>query len=356
MESLLREDVLQLATMWAIPHQSWVNKSRAFDGDHMFHGLWVGDGTLAQSGTRVAIKAFCGATEIKEYETETKLLTAIMKVPHTQRLIVARRQSCAAKADDDVAAVVSLLQAGTSKSIRRLEDLRTMGRRMLEALMGLHNIGIIHRDIKPSNILWDSWRREATLIDFGLATEGTFERLSTSDTRKFSEGSSTSTVLTSDGIVGIDGYQAPELLAGNRYTSEIDVYSLGVTLSNLARDARIDGLETLTEAVRETLYRLDGHTTGLFLPLNTRTRSVFSAIRRTLTAHSRCAKTTRDASAQSRCTTEKMSSMLVALVVDHHAWSFITPSLWTRQRRRTTTTCQSRQKWWWSCRLRLKLT
>jgi hypothetical protein len=50
-----------------------------------------------------------------------------------------------------------------------------------------------------------------------------------------------------------------------------------------------------------------------------------------------------------------MSSMLVALVADHHAWSFITPSLWTRQRRRTTTTCQSRQKWWWSCRLRLKL-
>jgi serine/threonine protein kinase len=33
----------------------------------------------------------------------------------------------------------------------------------------------------------------------------------------------------SDGIVGTDGYQAPELLAGTRYTSKIDVYSLAVT-------------------------------------------------------------------------------------------------------------------------------
>jgi serine/threonine protein kinase len=57
--------------------------------------------------------------------------------------------------------------------------------------------------------------------------------------------------VTSDGVVGTDGYQAPELLAGSRYTSKIDVYSLGVTLSKLARDAGIDSCEALTEAVRE---------------------------------------------------------------------------------------------------------
>jgi eukaryotic-like serine/threonine-protein kinase len=44
-----------------------------------------------------------------------------------------------------------------------------MGRQILQALIQLHDIGIIHRDIKPSNILWDSTLEKATLIDFGLA-------------------------------------------------------------------------------------------------------------------------------------------------------------------------------------------
>jgi hypothetical protein len=245
MQSLLRDDVNQIATMWAIPHKAWVQKSRPFDGDNMFHGLWVGDGKLTKRGTRVAVKAFCGPTEIKEYETEVKCLNVIRNVPHTQRLIVAKRQPGAV---GDVGAIVSLLQEGTSKSVRRMDDLRTMGRQMLQTLIGLHDIRIIHRDIKPSNILWNSTLRQATLIDFGLATEGILEKLSPSDSRKFSLGSTT--VVTSDGIVGTVGYQAPELLTGNRYTSKIDVYSLGMTLSNLVRDAEIDDCETLTDVVR----------------------------------------------------------------------------------------------------------
>jgi serine/threonine protein kinase len=121
-----------------------------------------------------------------------------------------------------------------------------MGRQDVGSTMGLYAIRIIHRDIKPSNILWDdSRRRQATLVDFGRPTEDSLEKLSPSDGRKFSEFSEGSrTVVTSDGIVGTDGYQA-----GSRYTTKIDVFSLGVTLSSLARDAGIDSCEALTEAV-----------------------------------------------------------------------------------------------------------
>jgi serine/threonine protein kinase len=38
-----------------------------------------------------------------------------------------------------------------------------------EALVHVHEQGIVHRDIKPANILWDRRRDEALLTDFGLA-------------------------------------------------------------------------------------------------------------------------------------------------------------------------------------------
>jgi hypothetical protein len=38
-----------------------------------------------------------------------------------------------------------------------------------DALVGVHDLGIVHRDIKPANILWDPDPDEAVLGDFGLA-------------------------------------------------------------------------------------------------------------------------------------------------------------------------------------------
>jgi eukaryotic-like serine/threonine-protein kinase len=74
-----------------------------------------------------------------------------------------------------------------------------------------------HRDIKPDNILMF----EGTggfifkLGDFGLAQDN-----------------NTSSVFT-QGAAGTLGYIAPEIIAGSPFTSQADIYSLGVTALEL---------------------------------------------------------------------------------------------------------------------------
>lgn len=87
---------------------------------------------------------------------------------------------------------------------------------LLRALSFLHRRNIIHCDVKPANILviHDGERREAKLIDFGLA-----QHLC----EPFGSGSH----------VGTPGYVAPELLAGEPPSASSDLFALGVTAAEL---------------------------------------------------------------------------------------------------------------------------
>ena len=72
---------------------------------------------------------------------------------------------------------------------------------------------IMHRDIKPSNILVNS-RGSIKLCDFGVATE---------------------TVNSiADTFVGTSTYMAPERIQGGAYTVRSDVWSVGLTVMELA--------------------------------------------------------------------------------------------------------------------------
>jgi len=94
---------------------------------------------------------------------------------------------------------------------------------LVEAISFCHAKHILIRDVKLSNILWtDDHGGHLTLIDFDTAT-------------KLRE-------LGHNGVVGTDGFQAPELLAhdeGNRmlpaptYGCGVDVYGAGVVLGCL---------------------------------------------------------------------------------------------------------------------------
>ena len=71
----------------------------------------------------------------------------------------------------------------------------------------------MHRDIKPSNILLNS-RGNIKLCDFGVATE---------------------TVNSiADTFVGTSTYMAPERIQGGAYTVRSDVWSVGLTVMELA--------------------------------------------------------------------------------------------------------------------------
>lgn len=85
---------------------------------------------------------------------------------------------------------------------------------VVEGLAYLYNEHrILHRDIKPSNILLNS-RGQIKLCDFGVSGELTNS--------------------LADTFVGTQTYMAPERILGAKYTVKSDVWSVGLTLLELA--------------------------------------------------------------------------------------------------------------------------
>ncbi len=86
---------------------------------------------------------------------------------------------------------------------------------LADALIAVHDAGLIHGDIKPSNVMIDS-HNKFTLMDFGAGTE-------------FNSDNSQSGYL-----IGTLLYMAPELFEKNTLSSASDIYAFGVLLFNLA--------------------------------------------------------------------------------------------------------------------------
>lgn len=90
-------------------------------------------------------------------------------------------------------------------------------RQIASALLQCHELGIVHRDVKPENIFISDWNLDSAgrrlphlkLGDFG------------------------SSILLGPGqtvrqLAGTLNYMSPEILRGERYSSEVDIWSLGV--------------------------------------------------------------------------------------------------------------------------------
>lgn len=86
---------------------------------------------------------------------------------------------------------------------------------LLEALQVLHEHGIVHRDIKPENVMMDA-SGGVKLIDFDIA-------------RLFSEKKDNDTT-----VKGIRDYAPPEQFGFSQSDFRTDIYSLGVTINELA--------------------------------------------------------------------------------------------------------------------------
>ncbi|EPZ35205.1 Serine/threonine-dual specificity kinase domain-containing protein [Rozella allomycis CSF55] len=95
------------------------------------------------------------------------------------------------------------------------DDAKTLVVQMLNALNYLHERNVVHRDLKPENLLLSEKGPNALikLADFGLSTV-----------------TKANTLLETN--CGTVTYIAPEILSGDGYGKEVDMWSLGViTLS-----------------------------------------------------------------------------------------------------------------------------
>jgi class 3 adenylate cyclase/tetratricopeptide (TPR) repeat protein len=94
-----------------------------------------------------------------------------------------------------------------------------------DALDTVHAAGIYHRDIKPSNILLthrQDGALQAKLTDFGLGAAEDKTLLASIQVSRV------------DGVAGTWDYLAPELRKGRKASAQSDLYSLGITLYQLA--------------------------------------------------------------------------------------------------------------------------
>ncbi len=90
------------------------------------------------------------------------------------------------------------------------------------ALDYAHSKNVLHRDLKPSNILMDD-DGGAYLTDFGIA------RIL---------GEQPAATITTQGVVGTPSYMSPEQAQGHPLDSRSDVYSLGITIFEMATGQR----------------------------------------------------------------------------------------------------------------------
>ncbi|WVR03173.1 hypothetical protein IAU60_000164 [Kwoniella sp. DSM 27419] len=118
--------------------------------------------------------------------------------------------------------IMEYAESGSIRTLSRAQPLKELHiclimREVLQALAALHKNGVIHRDLKAANILLCTSPPRILLCDFGVAA------LLQSNTSKRST------------FVGTPYWMAPEVVTeGRLYDSKADIWSLGITLLEMA--------------------------------------------------------------------------------------------------------------------------
>jgi eukaryotic-like serine/threonine-protein kinase len=112
-----------------------------------------------------------------------------------------------------------------------IEEILSLAIEIADALDAAHSAGVFHRDIKPANIFVTT-RGHAKILDFGIAT-GTGVASAEADLGK--DVGPNNAQLTGPGVVaGTASYMSPEQIHGEVLDARTDLFSLGVTLYEMA--------------------------------------------------------------------------------------------------------------------------
>ena len=106
--------------------------------------------------------------------------------------------------------------------------------RVAEALDYAHAQHVVHRDIKPANIMYEPTSDQVKVTDFGIA--------------RITDSSRTKTGM----VLGTPSYMSPEQLSGKKIDGRSDLFSLGVTLYQLASGK----LPFVGESMAQLMFRI----------------------------------------------------------------------------------------------------
>jgi|GEM_PF-2761454 len=133
---------------------------------------------------------------------------------------------------------------------------------VLDALVAAEERRIVHRDLKPGNIFITASegdeRPRVKLLDFGIAKRA--GGAPTATYRPQSRPAAPDDITARHHICGTPEYMAPEQILGQRLTTSIDIYAVGVLLFRL-----LAGTTPFAGKTRFEVY--DGHLTTAVPPL-----------------------------------------------------------------------------------------
>lgn len=115
---------------------------------------------------------------------------------------------------------------------------------VLDALMHIHQMGIVHRDIKPANIMVRKFNLHwhATILDFGI---GEFTNQYTIDESQ--------PFTLSRGVLGTPNYCAPEQLRGEHTGPQTDLYAWGLVMLECLTGVQAITGDNISEVINSQL-------------------------------------------------------------------------------------------------------
>jgi len=171
-------------------------------------------GVNLETGQKTAVKVV-PKKKLSEEDYASLLMEieilSLLDHPHIIRLIETFDEG------DNFFIVTDLVEGGelfdriVSKAHYTEKEARDLIKSLLETLDYMHKIGVVHRDLKPENLLLCSETDDSDIkiADFGFAKR-------------------VSDLLPKETACGTPGYVAPEILRGDSYGAEVDIWSMGV--------------------------------------------------------------------------------------------------------------------------------